>query len=82
MPEIEKKMTTDKTNNPALAFNFAISLMDSASSTAAAVTTIALNTLTDNIDAGFNECSGLEMTLDVEEYQAGGHNGTVFKFPT
>ncbi|MEO0442565.1 MAG: phage tail protein, partial [Pseudomonadota bacterium] len=75
-------MATDKREDPPLAFNFAISLMDSASSTAEAVTTIALNTLTNNIDAGFNECSGLEMTLDVEEYQAGGHNGTVFKFPS
>jgi phage tail-like protein len=56
--------------------------MDSASSTGKAVMTIAINTLTNNIDAGFNECSGLEMSLEVEEYQAGGNNGTVLKFPT
>ena len=75
-------MANSKREDPPLGFNFAISLMDSASSTAAAVTTIAINTLTDNIDASFNECSGLEMTLDVEEYQEGGNNGTVLKFPT
>ena len=32
--------------------------------------------------AGFSECSGLEMSLDVEEYREGGYNGTVLKFPT
>lgn len=31
---------------------------------------------------GFSECSGLEMSLDVEEYREGGANGTVRKFPT
>jgi phage tail-like protein len=75
-------MSIGKREDPPLAFNFAINLMDSASSTAGAVTTIAINTLTNNIDAGFNECSGLEMMLEVEEYQEGGNNGTVLKFPT
>lgn len=75
-------MSIDKREDPPPAFNFAISLMDSASSTGAAITTIAINTLTDNIDAGFNECSGLDMTMEVEEYQEGGNNGTVLKFPT
>jgi len=75
-------MTTGKREDPATAFNFVINLMDSASSTGEAITTIAINTLTESIDAGFNECSGLEMTLDVEEYQEGGNNGTVLKFPT
>jgi phage tail-like protein len=75
-------MTINKREDPPIAFNFAINLMDSASSTGAAITTITLNTLTDNIDAGFNECSGLEMTLEVEDYQEGGNNGTVLKFPT
>jgi len=75
-------MASGKREDPPLGFNFAINLMDSASSTGAAITTIAINTLTDNIDAGFNECSGLEMSLDVEEYQEGGNNSTVLKFPT
>ncbi|TGD76182.1 phage tail protein [Mangrovimicrobium sediminis] len=75
-------MALDNRDDPPAAFNFAVSLMDSASSTGAAITTIAINTLTDNIDAGFNECSGLEMILDVHEYEEGGNNGTVLKFPT
>lgn len=76
-------MSSGKREDPPLAFNFAISLMDSSSSIGEAVTTIVISTLTDNqMDAGFNECSGLEMTLEVEEYQAGGMNGTVLKFPT
>lgn len=75
-------MAIDKREDPPGAFNFAISLMDSASSTGAAITTIAINTLTNNIDAGFSECSGLDLTMDVEEYQEGGNNGTVLKFPT
>lgn len=75
-------MSIDKRDDPPGAFNFAVSLMDSASSTGQAITTIALNTLTDNIDAGFNECSGLDLSLEVEEYQEGGNNGTVLKFPT
>jgi phage tail-like protein len=68
--------------DPVGAFNFAVSLMDAAADTAGAVTKLAINTLTDNIDAGFNECSGLEMILETEEYVEGGVNGTVHKFPT
>jgi phage tail-like protein len=32
--------------------------------------------------AGFSECSGLELAIDVEEYKEGGNNGTVLRFPT
>ena len=31
---------------------------------------------------GFSECSGLDTTLDVEDYKEGGNNGFVRKFPT
>ena len=31
---------------------------------------------------GFSECTGLEMSLKVEEYNEGGRNGAVLKFPT
>lgn len=74
-------MAAGKREDPLRAFNFAISLLES-SSPGAAVTSIAINTLTDNIDAGFNECTGLDVTLEVEEYMAGGVNDRVFKFPT
>lgn len=75
-------MSIDKRKDPALAFNFTITLMESASSTGDAVTKIALNTLTDHMDAGFTECSGLDVSLEVHSYQEGGNNGTVLKFPT
>lgn len=32
--------------------------------------------------AGFSECSGLESTLEIEEYQEGGVNDRVHKFPS
>jgi phage tail-like protein len=75
-------MAIGEREDPVLGYNFAISLMDSSSSLGKAVTTIAINTLTNNIDAGFNECSGLEMTMEVEDWMEGGNNGTVLKFPT
>ena len=75
-------MSIGKREDPVLAFNFAISLMEASSGLGKAVTSIAINTLTDNIDAGFNECSGLEMTLEVEEYMEGGVNHMVHKLPT
>jgi phage tail-like protein len=32
--------------------------------------------------AGFSECTGLELGLDIEEYKEGGNNGTVLRLPT
>ena len=32
--------------------------------------------------AGFSECSGLESSLEIEEYQEGGVNNRVHKFPS
>lgn len=68
-------------DDPLLAFNFRINLLDSASSPAAAVTSIALTPLVINPLAGFSECTGLEMTLETEDWEEGGNNGTVLKFP-
>jgi phage tail-like protein len=67
--------------DPLLAYNFRINLLDSTSSGAAAVTSIALTPLVVNPLAGFSECTGLEMTLETEDYEEGGNNGTVLKFP-
>jgi phage tail-like protein len=65
--------------DPLLAHNFLITLVDTSSSLAlravkSAVFDVALG--------GFSECSGLEMSLDVEEYREGGRNGEVLQFPT
>lgn len=68
-------------NDPVLAYNFRLNLLESTSSPAAAVGSIALTPLIANPLAGFNEVSGLEMTMETEDYQEGGYNGTVLRFP-
>ncbi len=67
--------------DPILNHNFVISLIDT-SSTLAIVKSVALSAIFDVALGGFNECTGLEMSLKVEEYNEGGNNGTVLKFPT
>lgn len=32
--------------------------------------------------AGFSECTGLEIGMDIEEFKEGGNNGTTLRFPT
>jgi phage tail-like protein len=64
-------------SDPYRAFNFQITLLDSASALGALISVIT------NVPAGgFSECSGLEITLEFEEYREGGNNGTVLRFPT
>ncbi len=67
--------------DPVKSYNFLISLLDTSSSLALA-SSIALSAITDVALGGFSECSGLEMSLDVEEYKEGGRNGEILKFPT
>lgn len=67
--------------NPLLGYNFLVSLVD-ASSTLALAQALAPSAVTEHAVGGFNECTGLEMTLEVEDYQEGGLNGTVRRFPT
>lgn len=69
-------------NDPTLAYNFYINLFDSTSSGAAVATSIALTPLVIDPLAGFSECTGLEMSLETEDYEEGGNNGTVLRFPT
>jgi phage tail-like protein len=63
--------------DPLRGYNFIVSIVDSSSILAAALSAIQPAAV-----AGFSECSGLETTLDVEEYKEGGNNGTVLRFPT
>ncbi len=63
--------------DPVLGYNFAITLQDS--STAVATIAIAIGQAP---QAGFSECSGLEISMQPEEYKQGGENGTVRKFPS
>ena len=67
--------------DPLRGFNFHVSLYDSTAASGAAVTRIALQPLVANPLAGFSECSGLEMTLDTDDFNEGGRNGAVLKFP-
>jgi len=74
-------MSLDIRRDPLLAFNFHVSLTDSSTSPGAGLTSIVLQPLIPNPIAGFTECTGLDMTMDLEEYPEGGNNGTVLKFP-
>lgn len=68
-------------SDPLLSHNFIISLLDTSSDLALAGS-IALAAVFDVALGGFSECSGLEMSLDVEEYREGGYNSAVHRFPT
>jgi phage tail-like protein len=67
--------------DPVLNHNFVVSLLDS-SSTLALLGSIAMSAIFDVAAGGFSECSGLEMSLQVEELKEGGNNGRLLKFPT
>lgn len=72
---------TGSRSDPLKAYNFLVSLLDSSSSLALAVN-IGLLAISEAPAGGFSECSGLEMSLDVEDYKEGGRNGEILKFPT
>ena len=63
--------------DPYRAFNFLITLVDSASAPGTALTSKQSRPA-----GGFSECSGLEMSMDIEEYKEGGNNGLTLRFPT
>lgn len=67
--------------DPIPSFNFLVTLLDTGSKMAMAKS-IALGAISDVAAGGFSECTGLEMSLDVEEYKEGGRNGAVLQFPT
>src|SRR5690242_2616247 len=70
-------MSIGTRKDPVLSYNFTVTLIDS---------TTALSTISVAIglepQAGFSECSGLEMVMTPEEYKQGGENNTVRKFPS
>ena len=68
---------TGKRHDPLGAYNFLVTLLDTSSELMTAVKQI--STLA---TGGFSECSGLESSLEVEEYQEGGNNSAILKFPT
>jgi len=67
--------------DPLLNHNFIVSLVDS-SSTLGLLGSLASSAILDVAVGGFSECSGLEMSMQAEEYKEGGRNGAVLKFPS
>ena len=63
--------------DPVMGYNFLITLIESSSLLASVLAGIQNVVL-----GGFNECSGLEMALQVEDYNEGGNNVGVLRFPT
>ena len=63
--------------DPVQGFNFHVALIDASSTLATATSAVSFVAA-----GGFSECSGLEGTLQIEEYPEGGENRFVHRFPT
>ncbi len=74
-------MATGIRYDPVAGCNFSVALLPSKSADGPGAGTIALSTAGTRSYAGFAEVSGLEMTMTVEDYEAGGINDAVLKFP-
>jgi phage tail-like protein len=74
-------MANPQTGNPLLNHNFLISLIDS-SSLLGTPGSISNSAIFDFAVGGFSECSGLEMSMQPDEFKEGGNNGFIHKFPT
>jgi phage tail-like protein len=62
-----------KRDDPYGAYNFLVTLIDSSSSST--------STQKGSAVGGFSECSGLEASIQTEDYLEGGNNNTTLKFP-
>ena len=67
--------------DPLLGFNFLVSITDSQPAASSALAGISISLSGSQATAGFSEISGLEATMDVENYDAGGVNSHALKFP-
>jgi len=63
--------------DPYRGYNFSVSLSDSTSALSVAFNISGVAPV-----GSFSECSGLDTTLEVEDYREGGNNGLVRKCPT
>jgi phage tail-like protein len=68
-------------NDPLLGYNFVVSLTDSQPSLASAIGSLVVAVAGAQATAGFSEVSGLEATMEIENYDAGGVNGGALRFP-
>lgn len=67
--------------DPLLGYNFQVAITDSQPAASSSLAGISLSLTGAQATAGFSEISGLEATMDVENYDAGGVNGGALKFP-
>lgn len=68
-------------NDPLLGYNFLVSLTDSQPTLSSAIGSLIVTVAGAQATAGFSEVSGIEATMDVENYDAGGLNGGTLRFP-
>jgi phage tail-like protein len=66
--------------DPLLGFNFQVSISDSQPAASSALAGLSISLTGSQATAGFSEISGLEATMDVENYDAGGINGGALRF--
>ena len=67
-------------NDPLLGYNFLVSLTDSQPTLSSAIGSLIVAVAGAQATAGFSEVSGLEATMDIENYDAGGLNGGTLHF--
>jgi phage tail-like protein len=67
--------------DPVLGHNFVISLVDT-TTPLAFLEPFGASFVSEVPVGGFSECTGIEMSMQPEEYKEGGRNGTVLKFPS
>lgn len=67
--------------DPLLGYNFQVSISDSHPAASSALAGITISLGGAQATAGFSEISGLEATMEVENYDAGGNNGGTLHFP-
>ncbi len=68
-------------SDPLLGYNFQVAISDSQPATSSTLAGISISLTGAQTTAGFSEVSGLEATMDVENYDAGGINGGTLHFP-
>lgn len=66
---------------PVLQSHFEISFVDSARSQASALGQVVIGNVIDRPTAGFASVTGLEFRIETDDYEEGGRNDTVLRFP-
>ena len=73
--------TVAQRQDPLLGFNFLVSIMDSQPSSGARWAVSCSASPAGRQPPGFQEISGLDVTMEVENYEAGGFNTGALRFP-